>query len=100
MGGPHIEELWPIEVKSFYRLHYFNKTGEGAGGKFDGQSINTILKNLNVLKETLPEKAVDFIKYLQCITNLHIICIQEKLPSDYKETLQKFKDSYNRLYEN
>ena len=35
------EELWPIEVKSFYKTNYLNKNGEGAGGKFNGPSIKT-----------------------------------------------------------
>ena len=33
------------------------------------------------LKETLPDRAEDFIKYLQSIQDLHIMCIEEKLPS-------------------
>ena len=90
-----IEELWPIEVKDYYKAHYLHKNGEGAGGKFNGPSLKTVLKHLNNLKETLPNRAEDFIKYLQSIQDLHIMCIEEKLPSDYKETLKKFKESFN-----
>ena len=37
-----VEELWQIEVKSFYKTNHLNKNGEGAGGKFNGPSIKTI----------------------------------------------------------
>ena len=46
------------------------------------------------------DRAEDFIKYLQSIQDLHIMCIEEKLPSDFRETLTKFKDCFNKLYDN
>ena len=55
---------YEIELKSFYKTHYLNKNGEGAGGKFNGPSIKTILQNRNDLEYTLPEKAVDFVNFV------------------------------------
>ena len=68
--------------------------------KFNSPSLKTVLQNLVNLKETLPDRAEDFIKYLQSIQDLHIMCIEEKLPSDFRETLAKFKDCFNKLYNN
>ena len=80
-----LEELWPIEVKDiFYKAHYLNKNGEGAGGKFNWLLIKTIIKNINDLEEILPEEAGDFIKYLESLRDLHKMCIEERLPSNFK----------------
>ena len=42
-----LEVKFPLEMKSFYVFHCLNKTGEGLGGKFNGPSIKTVLKNLD-----------------------------------------------------
>ena len=44
-----LEEEFGLEIIFFYLRHFLNKTGEGAGGKFNGPSIKTVLKNLDVI---------------------------------------------------
>ena len=39
-----LEEEFGLEMKFFYLRHFLNKTGQGAGGKFNGPSIKTVLK--------------------------------------------------------
>ena len=60
------------------------RAGAGAGGKFNGLLIKTIIKNINDLEEILPEEAGDFIKYLESLRDLHKMCIEEELPSNFK----------------
>ena len=44
---------YALDMKIFYLRHHQNKTGEGAGGKFNGPSLKTVLKNLDDLEDEL-----------------------------------------------
>jgi hypothetical protein len=59
----------------FYRVHFLNKNGEAAGGKFNGPSIKTALNNLDKLEEMISTEGFPFIEYLQSIKEFHKMCI-------------------------
>ena len=86
-------------MKIFYLRHHQNKTGEGAGGKFNGPSLKTVLKNLDDLEDELPESASSFIDYFESINNLHIMCVEEKLSENYQETIENFKQAFEVVHQ-
>ena len=86
-------------MKIFYLRHHLNKTGEAAGGKFNGPSLKTVLKNLDDLEDELPESASSFIDYFESINNLHIMCVEEKLSENYQETIENFKQAFEVVHQ-
>ena len=77
----------------------FSETGEGPGGKFNGPSIKTVLKNLKPLEDILPTDAFPFIEYLQSLKEVHEMCISEDFDPNYDILLSEFKCKFDVLYE-
>ena len=73
-------------------------TIKGAGGKFIGPSLKTVLKNPDDLEDELPESASSFIDYFESINNLHRMCVEEKLSDNYKETFENFKQAFEVVH--
>ena len=94
-----LEEEFKIEMKFFYAKHCLNKTGESAGGKFNGPSIKTVLKNLDDLAEELPESASSFIDYFESINSLHKMCTEETLNENFKEIIKNFTEAFEVVHQ-
>ena len=86
-------------MKSFYKRHCLDKTGESAGGKFKGPSIKKVLKKLEDLQKTLPELSIPLIDFLRNTEKVHKMCTADKLSEDYCQILKDFKDSFEICYE-
>ena len=79
-----MEEVYDEQMELFYKVHCLKKTGEGAGGKFNGPSIKTVLKNLKDLEDMLPMEGFDFVEYLQCLKEVHNMCIAENFDENFQ----------------
>ena len=44
------------------------------------------------VEEILPKEAAHFFSYFKILRDLHIMCIKEKLPSDFKEAFTNFRN--------
>ena len=96
---PQRNREFAIEMKYFYLTKHLNKTGEGVGGKFNGPSIKTVLKNTEDLENHLPETAGPFITYLNSINSLHKMCIENELSDNYEETIENFKENFEVVHQ-
>ena len=94
-----MEKEFPVETKSFFKRHCLSKTGEAAGGKFNGPSIKKILKNLDDLEASLPQMAVPLVDFLRSTSKLHKMCIEDTLRENYQETLDEFEEAFKTVYE-
>ena len=74
-----LEEHFEEHMELFYKVNCLKKSGEGPGGKFNGPSIKTVLKNLKPLEDILPTEAFPFIEYPQSIKEVHKMCIKKIL---------------------
>ena len=86
-----LEKMYPIEMKEeFYKRHNMKKSGQGAGGKFNGPSIKYVLKEnfLLDLESTLPTFAIakDFTDYLRTIREVHKVCTSKMLDKKGSKT--------------
>ena len=54
-----MEFYWKEVIEDFYKRHALKKSGQGAGGKFNGKDIKLIFKdsNLEELSNMLPVEA-------------------------------------------
>ena len=68
-----MEFLWGDVMLEFYRRHALKKSGQSAGGKFNGVDIRLILKesSLQELATMLPVEAEPFLNYFRSIKELH-----------------------------
>ena len=94
-----LKEEFSLDMNIYYLRHFLNKTGEGPGGKFNGPSVKTVLKNLDDLAEQLPEEAGSFINYLDSIKKLHRMCTEEKLSDNYREVIEEFKEAFENVHQ-
>ena len=94
-----MEEVYDEQMELFYKVHCLKKTGEGAGGKFNGPSIKTVFKNLKDLEDMLPMEGFDFVEYLQCLKEVHNMCIAETFDENYQVLIDKFKCKFDTLYD-
>ena len=85
-------------MEFYYKSHCLNKTGEGPGGKFNGPSLKLVLKNLKNLGDILPIEGFPFIEYLQCIKEVHNMCIAEVFDDNSEILINEFKCKFEKLY--
>ena len=94
-----MELIYEEHLELFYKVHYLNKNGEGAGGKFNGPSIKTVLTNLQILEEMIPSEGFPLIEFLQSIKEVHQMCISEKFDENYQVFIDEFKCKFDTLYD-
>ena len=91
-------------VTEFYKRNNEKRSGEAAGGKFDGKSIKNLWseKALEDLEENFPADILPFIEFLRSILEVHNVCMKEELDLsiEYKEKIERFEKSRNHLYDN
>ena len=91
------------KVTEFYTRNNQKRSGEAAGGKFDGKSIKTLWseKALGDLKENFPADIQPFIEFLRSIREVHDVCMKEELDLSaiYKEKIDMFETNRKYLYE-
>ena len=61
------EEHYPTQMAEYYQILSIKKSGQGPGGKFNGPSIKSIIRedNLNMLTHILPVEALPFFDYFR-----------------------------------
>ena len=83
------------KVNDFYRRHNEKRSGEAAGGKFDGKAIKNLWseKALEDLKENFPPEIEPFVQFLRNLCEVHAICMKDELDtsSEYNEKLEEFE---------
>jgi hypothetical protein len=62
-------------------------------------SLKTVLKNTCDLEKQLPESAGSFMNYLDSITSLHKMCIENDFSDNYKEIIENFKESFEVVHQ-
>ena len=69
-----MESLWGDVMLEFYRRHALKKSGQSAGGKFNGVDIRLIIKesSLQELATVLPVEPEPFLNYFRSIKELYI----------------------------
>ena len=91
-------------VTEFYKRNNEKRSGEAAGGKFDGKSIKNLWseKALEDLEENFPADILPFIEFLRSIREVHNVCMKEELDLsiEYKEKIERFEKSRKHLYDN
>ena len=94
-----LESKHPHEMKAHYLNNYLKKSGEGPGGKFNGPSICTLLKecNLNHLETILTPEVIPILNFLRSLKTLHIVCTTSNFTT-YKDELFDFEQHFNYLY--
>ena len=94
-----MEVIYEEHMELFYRVHFLNKNGEAAGGKFNGPSIKTALNNLDKLEEMISTEGFPFIENLQSIKEVHKLCISDKFDENYQVLIDEFKSKFDILYD-
>ena len=91
------------KVTAFYQRNNERRSGEAAGGKFDGNSIKNLWseKALKDLEENFPADILPFIEFLRSICEVHTVCMKEQLDLsiEYKETIDRFEKNRKYLYD-
>ena len=91
------------KVTEFYTRNNEKRSGEAAGGKFEGNSLKKFWseKALNDLIQNFPADIQPFVEFLRSIREVNEECMREELDLSvfYKEAIQKFEMNRKFLYE-
>ena len=91
------------KVTDFYKRNNEKRSGEAAGGKFEGNSIKNLWseKALEDLTQNFPADIEPFVEFLRSIREVHNVCMKEELDLSvvYKEAIEKFEINRKFLYE-
>ena len=87
-------------MEFWYKKHNVNKSHKGAGGKLQGPDVKLLLqeRNLNELEQGLPSNAEHFISYLRSLRELHRICLDKELDTDFALVLNDYETNFDYLY--
>ena len=89
-------------MEHFYQVHNLVKGGM-AGGAFNGNSLNDIMKPevLADLEKLLGPGGAIWIRYLNSLRELYSVLIQRQLKDDYsfEDVIQEFSDSFELVNE-
>ena len=91
------------KMTEFYTRNNEKRSGEAAGGKFEGNSIKNLWseKALNDLNQNFSADIKPFVEFLRSIREVHTVCMKEELDLSfvYKEAIEKFEMNRKFLYE-
>ena len=75
-----MEFYWQDVMTEFYRRHALKKSGQSAGGKFNGVDIRLIFKesSLEELANMLPVEAEPFLNYFRSIKEMHSAVVSKE----------------------
>ena len=85
------------KVTDFYRRHNEKRSGDAAGGKFDGKAIKNLRSEeaLEDLKQNFPAEKEPFVQLLRNLREVHEICMKDlfgtRQSSEYKKKLEEFE---------
>lgn len=68
-----------------------NVTPDGVSGDFNGNSVKTLLNNIQKLKEILPAELQYFASIFGSFRNVVTACFSSRLETDYQEKLDHFE---------
>ena len=96
-----MEQIWPLEMESFYSKNHLKKCGEGPGGQFNGPSIKYIIQERSLIcLQAMVEIQTDlikFIEYLRAIAQLHLVCTSVEVPETAELVLNNFSEKFEIL---
>ena len=88
------------ELTAFYKRHHEKRSGEAAGGKFDGKAVKNLWteKALLDLSRNFPPEIEPFVRFLRNVREVHEICMKDQLDTsaEYREKIDEFEQ--NRKY--
>ena len=67
------------------------------GGAFEGNQCRTLLKNVDKLKEMIPQEFQGFVETFEMFDRVVSACYSTHLSPDYKYHIENFKTSYMKL---
>ena len=97
-----MEVIFPSQMEHFYQAHNLEKGGM-AGGAFNGNSLNDIMKPevLVDLEKLLGPGGAIWIRYLNSLRELYRVLIKRELNDDFSfdDVIQEFCDSFELVNE-
>ena len=93
-----LAKIWGIEpALKFLKDIHIDHEAYSKLGRLPGNECKKILKNLDKLRDLVPQNCSNYVNALESFNEIRISCFGQKIIGDYEAKIQAFKNNYSQL---